>query len=63
MNQILVSSFPGFVPIDLDEWWAQRFLANIDKLSWRSRLDLMLFASQEVRTEERLTEEKRSLLL
>ncbi|XP_051905769.1 MAPK regulated corepressor interacting protein 2-like [Hippocampus zosterae] len=22
-----------FVPIDLDEWWAQRFLANIDKLS------------------------------
>uniref|UniRef100_A0A8C5FHW1 MAPK regulated corepressor interacting protein 2-like n=1 Tax=Gadus morhua TaxID=8049 RepID=A0A8C5FHW1_GADMO len=24
---------PYFVPIDLDEWWAQRFLANIDKLS------------------------------
>ncbi|XP_042249090.1 MAPK regulated corepressor interacting protein 2-like [Thunnus albacares] len=23
----------SFVPIDLDEWWAQRFLANIDKLS------------------------------
>uniref|UniRef100_G3PBP3 Uncharacterized protein n=1 Tax=Gasterosteus aculeatus aculeatus TaxID=481459 RepID=G3PBP3_GASAC len=23
----------GFVPIDLDEWWAKRFLANIDKLS------------------------------
>ncbi|KAJ0058096.1 hypothetical protein NL108_007374 [Boleophthalmus pectinirostris] len=23
----------NFVPIDLDEWWAQRFLANIDKLS------------------------------
>uniref|UniRef100_A0A8C7WYQ7 Protein FAM195A n=1 Tax=Oryzias sinensis TaxID=183150 RepID=A0A8C7WYQ7_9TELE len=23
----------GFVPLDLDEWWAQRFLANIDKLS------------------------------
>lgn len=22
-----------FVPIDLDEWWAKRFLANIDKLS------------------------------
>ncbi|KAG7267968.1 hypothetical protein CRUP_011930 [Coryphaenoides rupestris] len=22
-----------FVPIDLDEWWAQRFLANIDKPS------------------------------
>ncbi|XP_044037072.1 MAPK regulated corepressor interacting protein 2-like [Siniperca chuatsi] len=22
-----------FVSIDLDEWWAQRFLANIDKLS------------------------------
>lgn len=22
-----------FVPIDLDEWWAQRFLDNIDKLS------------------------------
>ncbi|XP_037113209.1 MAPK regulated corepressor interacting protein 2-like isoform X1 [Syngnathus acus] len=22
-----------FVPIDLDEWWAQRFLTNIDKLS------------------------------
>uniref|UniRef100_A0A3Q0SD44 Uncharacterized protein n=1 Tax=Amphilophus citrinellus TaxID=61819 RepID=A0A3Q0SD44_AMPCI len=22
-----------FVPIDLDEWWAQRFLANINKLS------------------------------
>lgn len=22
-----------FVPLDLDEWWAQRFLANIDKLS------------------------------
>lgn len=22
-----------FVPIDLDEWWAQRFLENIDKLS------------------------------
>ncbi|KAM9780146.1 MAPK regulated corepressor interacting protein 2-like [Neosynchiropus ocellatus] len=29
-------STPGpndFQPIDLDEWWAQRFLANIDKLS------------------------------
>lgn len=24
------------MPIDLDEWWAQRFLENIDKLSWRS---------------------------
>ncbi|XP_054892043.1 MAPK regulated corepressor interacting protein 2-like [Poeciliopsis prolifica] len=23
----------SFVPIDLDEWWAQRFLANIDKRS------------------------------
>ncbi|XP_012716194.2 MAPK regulated corepressor interacting protein 2 [Fundulus heteroclitus] len=23
----------SFVPIDLDEWWAQRFLANIDKMS------------------------------
>ncbi|XP_042361183.1 MAPK regulated corepressor interacting protein 2-like isoform X2 [Plectropomus leopardus] len=23
----------NFVPLDLDEWWAQRFLANIDKLS------------------------------
>ncbi|KAM3598446.1 uncharacterized protein V6R79_018091 [Siganus canaliculatus] len=23
----------NFVPIDLDEWWAQRFLANIDRLS------------------------------
>ncbi|KAM9843280.1 MAPK regulated corepressor interacting protein 2-like [Aulostomus maculatus] len=23
----------NFEPIDLDEWWAQRFLANIDKLS------------------------------
>lgn len=23
----------NFVPIDLDEWWAQRFLANIDKQS------------------------------
>ncbi|XP_037331878.2 MAPK regulated corepressor interacting protein 2-like [Pungitius pungitius] len=23
----------GFVPIDLDEWWAKCFLANIDKLS------------------------------
>ncbi|XP_030646610.1 MAPK regulated corepressor interacting protein 2-like isoform X2 [Chanos chanos] len=23
----------NFVPIDLDEWWAQRFLANIDSLS------------------------------
>ncbi|KAM4530632.1 MAPK regulated corepressor interacting protein 2-like [Odontesthes bonariensis] len=23
----------NFVPIDLDEWWAKRFLANIDKLS------------------------------
>ncbi|XP_017291449.1 MAPK regulated corepressor interacting protein 2-like [Kryptolebias marmoratus] len=23
----------SFIPIDLDEWWAQRFLANIDKLS------------------------------
>ncbi|KAF6732492.1 Protein FAM195A [Oryzias melastigma] len=23
----------SFVPLDLDEWWAQRFLANIDKLS------------------------------
>uniref|UniRef100_A0AAZ3PDZ5 MAPK regulated corepressor interacting protein 2 n=1 Tax=Oncorhynchus tshawytscha TaxID=74940 RepID=A0AAZ3PDZ5_ONCTS len=23
----------NFVPIDLDEWWAQRFLANIDNLS------------------------------
>lgn len=28
-----ISSFSDFVPIDLDEWWAQRFLANIDKLS------------------------------
>lgn len=28
--------FLDFVPIDLDEWWAQRFLANIDKLSWHS---------------------------
>ncbi|XP_061159078.1 uncharacterized protein LOC133170296 isoform X3 [Syngnathus typhle] len=25
--------YEDFVPIDLDEWWAQRFLANIDKLS------------------------------
>ncbi|CAK6962980.1 MAPK regulated corepressor interacting protein 2-like [Scomber scombrus] len=25
--------YDDFVPIDLDEWWAQRFLANIDKLS------------------------------
>ncbi len=34
-NLILLSSFCflDFVPIDLDEWWAQRFLANIDKLS------------------------------
>lgn len=24
------------MPIDLDEWWAKRFLANIDKLSWHS---------------------------
>ncbi|KAK2893839.1 MAPK regulated corepressor interacting protein 2-like [Channa argus] len=23
----------NFVPLDLDEWWAQRFLANIDQLS------------------------------
>lgn len=23
-----------FVPIDLEEWWAQRFLANIANLSW-----------------------------
>uniref|UniRef100_A0A3B3Y923 MAPK regulated corepressor interacting protein 2 n=1 Tax=Poecilia mexicana TaxID=48701 RepID=A0A3B3Y923_9TELE len=28
-----VDSEYSFVPIDLDEWWAQRFLANIDKLS------------------------------
>lgn len=27
------SCMDDFVPIDLDEWWAQRFLANIDKLS------------------------------
>ncbi|TMS14901.1 MAPK regulated corepressor interacting protein 2 [Larimichthys crocea] len=26
-------SMDNFVPIDLDEWWAKRFLANIDKLS------------------------------
>lgn len=32
----LFSFSPGFVPIDLDEWWAKRFLANIDKLSWHS---------------------------
>lgn len=33
----LISVFlSDFVPIDLDEWWAQRFLENIDKLSWRS---------------------------
>ncbi|XP_037113211.1 MAPK regulated corepressor interacting protein 2-like isoform X3 [Syngnathus acus] len=25
--------YEDFVPIDLDEWWAQRFLTNIDKLS------------------------------
>lgn len=25
-----------FVPIDLEEWWAQRFLANIANLSWLS---------------------------
>lgn len=24
-----------FVPIDLEEWWAQRFLANIANLSWQ----------------------------
>lgn len=30
----LICVFSDFVPIDLDEWWAQRFLANIDKLSW-----------------------------
>lgn len=23
-----------FVPIDLEEWWAQRFLANIANLAW-----------------------------
>ncbi|KAM6905309.1 MAPK regulated corepressor interacting protein 2-like [Xenentodon cancila] len=27
------SASSGFVPLDLDEWWAQRFLANIDNLS------------------------------
>ncbi|KAM9392056.1 MAPK regulated corepressor interacting protein 2-like [Pholidichthys leucotaenia] len=27
------SHMDNFVPLDLDEWWAQRFLANIDKLS------------------------------
>uniref|UniRef100_A0A4W5QZT5 MAPK regulated corepressor interacting protein 2 n=1 Tax=Hucho hucho TaxID=62062 RepID=A0A4W5QZT5_9TELE len=27
------SAMKNFVPIDLDEWWAQRFLANIDNLS------------------------------
>lgn len=32
----LLLHFLDFVPIDLDEWWAQRFLANIDKLSWCS---------------------------
>ncbi|MEQ2171825.1 hypothetical protein GOODEAATRI_014581 [Goodea atripinnis] len=26
----------SFVPIDLDEWWAQRFLANIDKLTFQT---------------------------
>lgn len=39
MFNLFYSSLPfflGFVPIDLDEWWAQRFLANIDKLSWHS---------------------------
>lgn len=26
-------SCADFVPIDLEEWWAQRFLANIANLS------------------------------
>ena len=33
MDDLRPFSSPDFVPIDLDEWWAQRFLANIDKLS------------------------------
>ena len=36
MPEILFSCSLDFVPIDLDEWWAKRFLANIDKLSWHS---------------------------
>lgn len=35
-NGLISVFFSDFVPIDLDEWWAQRFLENIDKLSWRS---------------------------
>lgn len=30
MSLILLADF---VPIDLEEWWAQRFLANIANLS------------------------------
>ncbi|XP_047214065.1 MAPK regulated corepressor interacting protein 2-like [Girardinichthys multiradiatus] len=26
----------SFAPIDLDEWWAQSFLANIDKLTFQT---------------------------
>lgn len=29
------SLLSDFVPIDLEEWWAQRFLANIVNLSWQ----------------------------
>lgn len=32
-NGLISVFFSDFVPIDLDEWWAQRFLENIDKLS------------------------------
>ncbi|KAK2833460.1 hypothetical protein Q5P01_017349 [Channa striata] len=32
-DSIPSSHMDNFVPIDLDEWWAQRFLANIDQPS------------------------------
>lgn len=47
------------MPIDLDEWWAQRFLANIDKLSWRLLMDRQPgMDGPEVRREQYLLTEE-----
>lgn len=32
-HSLLLCVCADFVPIDLEEWWAQRFLANIANLS------------------------------
>lgn len=51
--------FSDFVPIDLDEWWAQRFLANIDKLSWHF-WDVRILTDRQARPEAGwLAEERR----